>query len=123
MSRAVLLVDHGSRRAVANEQLEEIARRLRARLSDSIVETAHMELVPPSVADGIDACVEAGASEIVVHPYFLAPGSHTTTDIPRLVREAISRHPNVSVRISPPLGAHDKLIDVILDRLEEASQA
>ncbi len=119
MSRAVLLVDHGSRRAVANEQLEEIARRLRARLSDRIVETAHMELVRPSVADGIDACVEAGASEIVVHPYVLAAGNHTTTDIPRLVREAISRHPNVSVRIAPPLGAHDKLIDVILDRLEE----
>ena len=118
MKRAILLVDHGSRRAEANAQLEELAERLRQRATDRAVCFAHMELAAPTIADGIDACVAAGAEEIVVHPYFLGPGSHTTRDIPRLVEEALSRHPGVRVYISQPLGVHDKLVDVILERVD-----
>ena len=70
--------------------------------------------------DGIDACVADGADEIVVHPFFLGPGRHTTDDIPRLIREAVSRHPRVRARVSDPLGAHPKLVDVILERIEES---
>ena len=74
MSRAILLVDHGSRRPAANALLEDIATKLRERVPDRVVQVAHMELAEPSIADGIAACVAAGAREIVVHPYFLAPG-------------------------------------------------
>ena len=120
MTRAILLVDHGSRRAEANTLLEEIAERVRKQAAHCVVRTAHLELADPTIAEGIDACVDAGASEVVVHPYFLGPGNHTTRDIPRLVGEAMQRHPEVRVRITEPLGLHDKLIDVILDRVEEA---
>lgn len=118
MSRAILLVDHGSRRPAANRQLEALARELRARVPDRVIEIAHMELAAPSVADGIDACVAAGAREIVVHPYFLAAGAHTSQDIPRLVEQAAARHPGLDVRISEPLGLHPGLLDVILDRVD-----
>ncbi len=117
---AILLIDHGSRRAEANLLLEEVAERIRARETGRIVRIAHMELAPPTVGDGIDACVEAGASEIVVHPYLLAPGRHTSEDIPQLVDVAAARHPDVEVRISAPLGLHDKIVDVVLQRVDYA---
>jgi len=120
---AILLVDHGSRRAEANAQLEEIARRVRTREPDRIVRIAHMELSPPSISDGIDACVDAGAREIVVHPFLLAPGRHGKHDIPLAVSEAASRHPGIDIRVSDPLGAHDKLVDVILERVVEAERS
>ena len=120
MKRAILLVDHGSRRAEANAMLEEVTALLRERAPDRAVQIAHMELAEPNIGDGIDACAAQGAEEIVVHPFFLGPGRHTTEDIPRLVAEAARRHPRIRVRISEPLGAHPKLVDVILARLEEA---
>jgi sirohydrochlorin ferrochelatase len=119
---AILLVDHGSRRAEANDQLEEIAKLIRQR-GHRIVIAAHMELAEPSIAAGVDACVAAGAREIVVHPYLLAPGRHSTTDIPELAAEAASRHPDVTIRVSEPLGVHEKLVDVVLERVASAVEA
>jgi sirohydrochlorin ferrochelatase len=120
VKRAILLVDHGSRRIEANEQLERIAELVAARLPDAIVHIAHMEIAEPDIAHGVDACAADGADEIVVHPYFLAPGNHSTNDIPRLVREAAARHPSLRVRMSEPLGLHPKLVDVILERVDAA---
>ncbi len=119
MKRAVLLVDHGSRREAANAQLQTLAERVRERLPDRHVETAHLDVVEPTIGQGIDACVAAGAEELVVHPFFLAPGRHTQEDIPRLVEEAAARHPSLRVRVTAPLGLHDSLIDAVLFRIDE----
>lgn len=121
MTRAILLVDHGSRVASANAGLDEVAEQLRARLPDRIVRVAHLEIAPPDIAAGIDDCVAAGASEIIVHPYFLSPGRHTSHDIPRQVEQAAARHPGVRVRLTPALGPHAKLIDVIVERVSDPS--
>ncbi len=120
MTRGILLVDHGSRRAEANALLDEVAQRVRLRVPDRVVCVAHMELASPGIAEGLDACVVAGADDIVVHPYFLGPGSHTSRDIPRLVAEAARRHPGVRVAISAPLGLHEGLVDAVLERVENA---
>jgi len=117
--RAILLVDHGSRRAEANELLAEVARRVQARCPDAIVRAAHMELAPPSISEAIDECIAAGAGEIVVHPYFLVPGRHSTHDIPERVGEAMSRHPGIAARVTEPLGLHEKLVDVVIQRINE----
>jgi len=121
LKRAILLVDHGSRRSEANDLLAQMAEQVALRVPDSAVFFAHMELASPTIAEGVAACAAAGADEIVVQPYFLGPGSHTTHDIPRLVREAAAAHPGLRVAISEPLGAHPKLVDVILDRIERAT--
>ena len=120
MSRAILLVDHGSRHASANALLERIADALRARLTGTLVEIAHMELAEPSLAAAITRCAEHGAREIVVCPYFLAPGRHTTRDIPQLVTQARAAHPALRVRVAAPLGFDERLIDVLLARVDAA---
>lgn len=123
MKRAILLVDHGSRRSEANELLGDVADQLAQRVPDRFVSFAHMEIARPTIAEGIAACAAAGAEEVVVHPYFLGPGNHSTQDIPRLARAAAAAHPGLRVAISEPLGLHPKLVDVILDRVERATPA
>ncbi len=115
--RAILLVDHGSRRAEANAMLAEVADLVRAEAGgDVIVETAHMEIAEPTIAQGFEACVANGAREVAVLPFMLSPGRHSTEDIPRMVAEAAASHPDVDWRVTAPLGPHPLLATIILDR-------
>ena len=115
MPTALLIVDHGSRRQEANEMLEGVAEVIRRQRTDLIVHIAHMELADPTIEDGVRACSEEGATDIVIHPYMLSPGRHATEDIPRLARAAAERC-GVSVRVTGPLGIHDKIGEVVLER-------
>jgi sirohydrochlorin ferrochelatase len=119
-SRAVVLVDHGSRERAANAQLARIATALARRLGGRRVAVAHLSLVPPSIAEAIAGCVARGAREIVVVPYFLAPGRHATRDVPRLARAAAARHAGVRVRVAAALGVHRGLVDAVEQRVRSA---
>lgn len=113
----LVVVDHGSRRAASNEWHERFVAELRARSGLPIVEPAHMELAEPSVGSAFDACVAAGATVVVVAPYFLWPGRHWDRDIPALAAEAAARHPGVRHLVAAPLGPHPLLMDVVTDRV------
>jgi sirohydrochlorin ferrochelatase len=120
VSRGILLVDHGSRRAEANENLEVLAEEIRARSPGQVVHVAHLEIASPTIAEGIDACVADGVDDLVVHPYFLGPGHHTTHDIPDRVASACAGHATLRVCISEPLGLHPGVLEAILDRIGSA---
>lgn len=120
--KAILLVDHGSVKAEANELLEEIARLVAGIAPGYHVEAAHMELAPPDIAAGVAACVRAGATDITVMPYMLAPGRHSTGDIPRMALDAAQKYEGIQIRVSSPLGSDSRLAEVILERVEEARE-
>jgi sirohydrochlorin ferrochelatase len=84
----------------------------------AIVRYAHMELAEPTIAEGIASCVEAGATDVVVFPYMLSPGRHSTTDIPRMVNEVTPKYPSVRFSVTPPFGINEKLGEVILSRAQ-----
>lgn len=113
--RAILLVDHGSRRAEANAQLDALAALVRERAPEATVRVAHMELAPPTIAEAFEACIQDGAEEVVVVPCFLAPGRHAREDIPRLVTAAAAHH-RARWRVTDVLGAHPLLADLVLVR-------
>lgn len=112
--RSILLIDHGSVRAEANHMLACMANLLQEMVGPGvIVRHAHMELAAPSIADGLRACIAAGATEIVAFPYMLSPGKHVTRDIPRLVAEAAREHPGIVCRVTDAFGVHEKLGELI----------
>ncbi len=116
--KALIIVDHGSKVKEANELLIDIAELIKNK-NDSefeIIAYCHMELAEPTISQAFDKCVSEGANHIVVHPYFLAPGRHSTQDIPRMVMDAAAGHPEVSYKVTEPLGIHDNIIEVILER-------
>ena len=118
----IILVDHGSKKAAANDMLHEVVALFRRVSGQPIVEAAHMELAAPTIAQAFDACVAQGAAMVVVHPYFLSPGRHSTTDIPRLVAEAAQRHPGVRYHVTQPLGLDEKIAQLIMQRIDHCVQ-
>jgi len=139
----ILLMDHGSRNARANERLHEMARMYeRSALVGAatattspggsanrvIVRAAHMEIATPSIRDGIRSLLEDGADEIVCHPYFLSPaGRHVDEDIPRIVREAIDEldidPDRIPVRTTPAVGSStDVMIEAIHSLVRDTSK-
>jgi sirohydrochlorin ferrochelatase len=119
----VILVDHGSTRDEANALLEDVAQLFRGTTGARIVEIAHMELAEPTIAQSFTRCVKQGAKRVVVHPYFLAPGRHSTADIPRLVAEAAAGHPDVAYTVTAPLGLDPRMTEVVLDRIAQSLNA
>lgn len=81
-----------------------------------IVHYAHMELAQPTISDGFAACVRDGASHVVVFPYMLSPGKHSTSDIPRMVGEVAAGHPKVGFEVTECFGVESELAHVILKR-------
>lgn len=115
--RALLIVDHGSRAQEANESLEKIAQLVRERVGEGVlVATAHMDIASPTVPEAVDQLAAQGVKEIVVVPYFLAPGRHSREDIPRLVSDAGVAHPSVLFVLAEPLGPHPLLAELVLLR-------
>lgn len=115
--KAILLIDHGSRRDAANEMMDCMANLVQAMAGpEVVVRHAHMELAEPSIAEGVRHCVEAGATELIVFPYMLSPGKHSTGDIPRMVKEAAAPYPALDVHVTSAFGVHEKLAEVILAR-------
>jgi sirohydrochlorin ferrochelatase len=113
---AVILVDHGSRFAEANAMLLDVVKLVQDLSGHSRVYLAHMELAEPSIQQAFERAVNEGATAVVVHPFFLSPGRHSTTDIPRMVEEAAKNFPGVEHCVTAPLGIHRKIGEVILER-------
>ncbi len=115
----VVLVAHGSRLESANEAHRRLARSLAQRVERPVL-PAFLEMAAPSIADAIDAAAQ-GASRVVVVPYFLLPGNHTTRDIPELVDEARTRHPTVEIELTEHTGAEPVMMDVLSGQITRGS--
>ena len=123
MTDALVIVDHGSRAPAAHEHLEWLAERVRERAPELQVHVAHMELASPSLAEVLERCAASGVRRVSVHPLFLVPGRHLIRDIPELVGDAASRHPELVVRLLPALGTREGLADLVLDTLREGASS
>ncbi len=113
----LLIVAHGSRREASNDEVRRLAERI-AGLPEasrfSSVRAAFLELAAPSIPDGIQQCVDAGATQIAVFPYFLSAGRHVVSDIPTEVAVKQQEYPDIDIHITPWLGSADTVADLIL---------
>lgn len=118
--KSLLIVAHGSNREESNEEVRRLTDVLRDRAGGrfAYVTFAFLELAEPSVGQGIDACVAAGAGEVVILPYFLARGRHVVTDIPDQVAPKGQEHPGVRFTIAPCVGAAEGLPELLLSLTE-----
>jgi len=118
--RALLLIAHGSRRAEANADLRHVADELLARGRYPVVEVSYLELAEPTIAAGGARCVDRGATEVILLPYFLSAGVHVREDMAGARADLAARFPAVTFRLAEPLGRHPLLLDVVDQRAREA---
>ena len=116
---AILMMAHGSRIPEANDAVRKIASMVKKITGYDIVEVAFREQHPPSIQQGIDACVAQGAERVLLVPYFLFIGAHVQEDLPEEMARARARHPQVEFAMGKHLGVHKKLAEVVVERIAE----
>ncbi len=119
--KSLLLVAHGSRRAASNDEVRDLTEQLRQQAQGRYaqVNCAFLELAEPSIPDGIEACIQAGAQEITVLPYFLSAGRHVAEDIPQEVAIKQQEYPQLKIEIAPYLGSTTQMSELLLAHVAE----
>jgi sirohydrochlorin ferrochelatase len=112
----LLVVDHGSRRPEANDQLLDMVARVAGLTPGTPIASAHLDICAPTIGDGIATLLARGVDEIAVLLYVLSDGRHVREDVPALVRAALAARPDVRVRLGGALGPDDVLARLMLER-------
>nr|WP_202469082.1 sirohydrochlorin chelatase [Streptomyces sp. SID2888] len=115
----VLLVGRGSTDPDANAEVHRAARLLWEGRGYAGVETAFVSLAAPDVPSGLDRCARLGARRIVVLPYFLFTGI-LPERVRRQTEDWAAAHPETEVRSAEVIGPEPELLDLVMERYEEA---
>ena len=117
--RALVIVAHGSRRTASNEEIRDLAASLDAnpRNDFASVVAAFLELAEPTIPDGIENCIQSGASEVIVFPYFLSAGRHVAQDIPAEVKIKQQQYPSVKITLASYLGIAKGIPELFFEHL------
>lgn len=106
--KAILLVGHGSRDPEGNEQVRQTIDELIPQLDKSLlIETCFLEFEMPTIEQGIQTCVEKGASSVYVIPMMLLAAGHSKIHIPAAIDEAKVKYPEVQFTYGRPFGIHE----------------
>jgi sirohydrochlorin ferrochelatase len=119
MRSGIVIFAHGSSIKSANEAVHAVAAAAAAAGPFECVETAFLE-AQPTLAEAVTRLARADVTRILVVPYFLTLGIHLQRDLPAIVAEIAQAHPNVEIRITPPLDGHPALTQALLDRAQAA---
>lgn len=122
--KALLIIAHGCRIKAADDEVCQLAKRLRENSGPAFdwVTSAFLELSNPQVDSAIADLIEAGATEIAVFPYFLVAGTHVANDIPRIIAEAKETYPDIHFETLPHLGALKGIDTLVLDNIHGSTR-
>ena len=115
--KGVLVIAHGSRAKETEVVLDSIVSSVKAKLPDIHLECAFMEFSERTIEKGISALAAKGVTEIKIAPYFLFTGIHIKKDIPHMIAECSAIFPGINIIMGEPLGADDRLADILVDRI------
>lgn len=121
MSRALLVIGHGSRDAEGVEQFWVLAEAIRAAAPQTHLGFGFIEFAQPSVDEAIDRLVAEGATEIVGLPLVLLAAGHLKNDGPAALGRARARHPGVIFHLARDLGIEPGVLDTATDRIRAAA--
>jgi sirohydrochlorin ferrochelatase len=119
----ILLVGHGSK-SEKPESIRHVAVHLHHLIhpecNSNCIRVAYLQFAEPTIMEAIEEAVTSGAKRIIIHPYFLHSGVHVTEHIPKIVNEANSLYSDVEFICTEHLGAHEKIAEVVLERVRAA---
>lgn len=128
----IVLVDHGSPSPQITAVRNGVAEEVQARLGqDALLEQAVMErregkqydfngeLLEDWLVEKADLSKEQGESSAIVALLFSLPGRHAGEggDIVTICDSVMQRYPNFKIGISPLVGEHPLLLEILADRL------
>ena len=120
----LIIIGHGSKLPHNRENLEKLADILRKRTAFTTVEISFMIRNKPTIPEAIESLAKKGVSRIVLIPAFLAPGVHTTREIPELIelkeKEPWLKERGIELVYGEPLGADERIAEIIEEKALKA---
>ncbi|MGE7390122.1 sirohydrochlorin chelatase [Streptomyces sp. NPDC004126] len=120
MSRALLVIAHGSRDPRHAATVHALVGRARSLRPGLRVETAFLDFNGPTVSQSLASLYLSGVREVVALPLLLTRAFHAKADVPAVLAESAVRLPGLSVRVADVLGPHPLLVASLERRLAEA---
>jgi sirohydrochlorin ferrochelatase len=119
VNTGIVIFAHGSSVPSANAAVSAITQATAAAGAFERVETAFLE-ARPSLAEAVAVLAASGVTRILVIPYFLTLGMHLQRDLPALIEQLAQAYQDVEIRIAPPLDGHPALVQILIERAQQA---
>ena len=113
--RGMVLVAHGSRDPLWRLPIEAVAAQISERQPGVLVRCAYLEICAPSLPDAAAELIAAGAGQLRVFPLFLGVGKHAREDLPLLIEEIRSAHPEVGIELLQAAGEYPQMTMLMAD--------
>jgi sirohydrochlorin cobaltochelatase len=119
VTRGVVLMGHGTKDPEGVAEFLGYAEALRRQagvpVTVGVLEYASPEA--PDIQTAFDLAAAAGLDEVVGLPALLFFAGHTQRDIPAEVARARARHPRMEISLAGPIGADERMLQALEDRL------
>ena len=112
---AIILFAHGSRDPLWHKPIQAVAQRIVERDAKALVRCAYLELTKPDLLHVANELAVAGATSMSVVPLFLGVGKHAREDLPVLIAQVKTAHPNIAVTCQRAVGEQEALLDLLAD--------
>lgn len=122
MSKALLIMAHGSRSDTANDEFRALV--------ETVAESAHavgeeyvavlpcfLELAFPSLIEAIQQLEHQPVTHVQLYPLFFNKGKHVGRDIPAQIEDARARFPELSIELLDYFGNAKGLAPLVLSHI------
>ncbi len=122
MSKALLIMAHGSRSETANDEfralVEKVAESAHGRGQEYVaVIPCFLELAQPSLIEAIQQLEHQPVKTVQLYPLFFNKGKHVGRDIPAQIEEARERFPDLVIELLDYFGNSEGLAGLVLSHI------
>ena len=116
---ALLIIAHGSKIKTSNDEIVNIANKIRDNYNEDemLVLHAFLELSDPSIFHALNKAVSHGCKKVKIFPYFLAAGKHVKEDIPSEVKIFRKKYPEIEFILLPHIGLCTGIENMIISNI------
>ncbi|MED1674917.1 sirohydrochlorin chelatase [Pallidibacillus thermolactis] len=118
--QGILYVFHGSRIPEAIDANVSFFQLVKEQIEVPLQEMCFLELAEPDISQGIERLVNQGGANILIVPVLLLSAGHYYKDIPEKIIEVQEKYPEIVFRYGKPLGVQERILDVLIDRINES---
>ena len=113
--KAVIFFGHGARDSRWREPFDQLSRLWQESYPDTLVQTAFLEFMEPSLEKAVEMLTQKGASIITVIPVFFGQGGHLRNDFPKLLDDCRQRFTSIELRATQAVGENLNILKAIIE--------
>lgn len=111
--RALVLFAHGARDAGWASPFRRLQQLVQVQLPEVVVSLAFLELMSPRLPELVSQLVQTGCGAVTVVPVFFGQGGHLLRDLPLLVEQLKTAHPQLVITVADAVGEDAAVLNAI----------